>query len=176
VYRKDAITEEDKIFGCKYIINSDLMFPPRDYAADRSSCWCVLWLSNFLSPFRISVPPSFSGFEPIHGLTVLIRNRYICSKRREDITQPHDASTQRTWFLNTKTCFQITITSSALTFPVDNAATVQNAWFSESGTVAVAFFLSHTCYTSDETYGCPIAALLARDEGSCSQWTMQSTN
>ena len=82
------------------------------------------------------------GSEPIHGLIVLRWIRYICSKRREDITQPHDAITQRTWLLNTKTCSQITRASSTLPFPVENAATVQSAWCSESGTFAVAFSLS----------------------------------
>jgi len=94
------------------------------------------------------------GSEPIHGLIVLRWIRYIRSKRREDITQPHDAITQRTWLLNTKTCSQITRASSTLPFPVENAATVQSAWCSESGTFAVAFSLSLslslciTCYTS----------------------------
>jgi len=82
------------------------------------------------------------GSEPIHGLIVLRWIRYIRSKRREDITQPHDAITQRTWLLNTKTCSQITRASSTLPFPVENAATVQSAWCSESGTFAVAFSLS----------------------------------
>jgi hypothetical protein len=61
--------------------------------------FCAVWLGNLLLKFRRNVLPSSSGYESIHRLLTLKVKRYIPSKRRDEITQPHGATTQNTSFL-----------------------------------------------------------------------------
>jgi hypothetical protein len=44
------------------------------------------------------------------------------SKRRKKIAQQHKATSQKIWFLNTKTGFKLTHPFSAVSFPASNAA------------------------------------------------------
>ena len=94
---------------------------------------CAVWLGSFVPKFWRNFWPSPARL----WVNSWTRDRgdeggTFPSKRREAITQPHSATTQKTWFLNMKTGLQLTISLSFVSFPMGSAARVRTSLCSVS--------------------------------------------
>jgi len=100
MHKQNTTNEVDKIMRRQYVYYYQHETDFQGVTVEEADLldWCALWLGSLFLTFRTNVLLSFSGLW-VNSQTPNTRGKGVhSSKRRDEITQPHGATTQNTFF------------------------------------------------------------------------------